>query len=415
MTAHSERAHALLSASGSKRWLSCTPSARAEELYINELKAQGIGEENSVYAQEGTAAHEYSEILLNRELGNLTKSQASRKINKFKKESEFYSEEFEEYVQSYVDYVMEQVNEAMSRTPDAHVLIEQRLDFSEYVPDGFGTGDVLIIVDGKLEIIDLKYGKGVPVSAIDNTQMMLYGIGAASAYAFIYDVEEISMTIVQPRLDNISTYSISTDELFEWAENVVKAKAEEANNGDGEYVAGEHCRFCKIKGSCRARADQALEMAKAEFDEDGSITVDLKKPATLTDKELAEVMFVVSDIEKWCKDVQAFALEQAVSGKKLEGFKLVEGRSIRKITDAVLAAQRLIENEVAEEAIYKPQELKGITDLEKAVGKTKLAEVIGGLIVKPQGKPVLAPADDPRKEIQSAESAAEEFADDLLE
>lgn len=413
MTGHSERAHALLSASGSKRWLTCTPSARAEDLFVSELKRQGIEEETSEFALEGTAAHEYSEILLNRELGNLTKAQATKQISKFKKTNQYYSEELEEYVQVYVDYVLERVNEAKSATSDALVLIEQRLDFSAYVPNGFGTGDVLIIGDGKLEIIDLKYGKGVPVSAHENTQMMLYGVGASDAYAFMYDIEDISMTIVQPRLDSISTYTINTDELTDWAETTVKAKAEEADRGDGEYVPGDHCRFCKIKSSCRARAEQALEVAKAEFDEeDGSITIDLPKPATLTDEELANILFVVSDIEKWCKDIQNFALEQAVSGNKIEGFKLVEGRSNRKIIDTVEAANRLLDL-VDEDKIYKPQELKGISDLEKAVGKKTLTELLEGLIVKPQGKPVLVPADDPRKELQSAESAADDFAEEL--
>ena len=214
MSAHSERAHALLSASGSKRWLACTPSARAEEQYLKELEAQGISEPESVYAQEGTAAHEYSELILHKELGNITKAQATRRMNKFRKENEFYSEEMEEFVHVYTDYVLEKVSEAQSLASDALVLIEQKLDYSEWVEEGFGTGDVLIIADSKLDIIDLKYGKGVPVSAVDNPQMKLYALGALAAYAAIYDIDEVCMTIVQPRLDNISSFTISTEDLM---------------------------------------------------------------------------------------------------------------------------------------------------------------------------------------------------------
>lgn len=415
MTGHSERAHALLSASGSKRWLTCTPSARAEGLYMQELSNQGITEQESPFAEEGTQAHEYSEIILERELGTITKAQATRSINKFKKEKQYYGPEMEDMVEVYTDFVMERVNAARLETPDALVLIEQRLDFSQWVPEGFGTGDVLIVRDGVLEIIDLKYGKGVAVDAYENPQLKLYALGAIAAHDVLYDIQEVRMTIVQPRLDNISTFEMSADDLYKWATEEVKPKAEMADNGDGDYVPGEHCRFCKIKSTCRARADEALETAKAEFADDGSIEVNTPEPATLSADELAEILFVVDDIEKWCKDIKAYALEQALNGTSYEGFKLVEGRSNRVITNEAQAIKLLLEKGgVSEDDLYAPRKLETITNLEKKVGKKAFAEILEGVVVKPPGKPVLVTEDDKRPAIQSAESAANDFDDELL-
>ncbi|MGE7839566.1 DUF2800 domain-containing protein [Lysinibacillus sp. NPDC093712] len=416
MTGHSERAHALLSASGSKRWLACTPSARAEGIFMQELEAQGIKEPESPFAEEGTQAHEYSEIILDRELGVITKAQATRRINKFKKEKQYYGPEMEEMVEVYTDFVMERVNAARLETPDALVLIEQRLDFSQWVPNGFGTGDVLLVRDGVLEIIDLKYGKGVAVDAYENPQMKLYALGAITAHDVLYDIQEVHMTIVQPRLDSISTFEMSAEDLYKWANDEVKPKAEMADTGDGDYVPGEHCRFCKIKSTCRARADEALETAKAEFADDGTIDVNTPEPATLTPEELAEILFVVDDIEKWCKDIKAYALDQALSGTTYEGFKLVEGRSNRAITNEPEAVKRLLEKGgVTEDDLYAPRKLESITNLEKKVGKKVFAEILDGVIVKPPGKPVLVTEDDKRPAIQSAESAASDFAEDLLD
>lgn len=414
MAGHSERAHALLSASGAKRWMTCTPSAQAERIFTLQMEAQGIKEPESEYAKQGTAAHEYSELILQRELGTLTKSQATRRINKFKKENSYYDEEMESMVEVYTDYVMERVNEAKAETQDALVLIEQRLDYSDYVPDGFGTGDVLIVREGQLDIIDLKYGKGVPVDAEHNPQIMMYALGSLKEHDILYDIETLTMTIVQPRLDSISTFEMSVSDLLDWAENEVKPKAELAANGEGEYVPGEHCKFCKIKGSCRARAEQALETAKAEFAEDGSIETNLPDASQLTDSEIAEILFVVGDIEKWCKDIQNFALEQALNGTHYEGFKLVEGRSNRVITDETLAVEKLKEHGLKEEDIYT-KKLASITNLEKRVGKKSFSEVLDGLIIKPEGKPTLVTLNDKRPAIQSAESAAKEFEDDLLD
>lgn len=419
MPNHKERAHAFLSASGAHRWLSCTPSAKAEDIFLGELKAQGFNEEESEYAKEGTVAHEYSELILNRELGNITKAQATRKINKFKKDnSDYYNEEMEEMVVVYTDFVLEKVNEARAETPDALVVIEQRLDFSQWVPDGFGTGDVLIVREGFLDIIDLKYGKGVQVVAYENPQLKLYALGALSEYDILYDIQRVRMTIVQPRLDNISTFEITTSELYDWAENVVKPKAEMAFEGKGDYNPGEHCRFCKIKAVCRARAEQALEIAKAEFADDGSIEIELPEPATLSNKEIAEILFVVKDIEKWCKDIQNYALEKALEGEKFEGFKLVEGRSNRIITDeeraVIILEEYLSENgcDSPEELIFT-KKLQPISKLEKTIGKKTFAELLNGLIEKPPGKPTLVTLDDKRPELQSIETAKTDFAEEV--
>ncbi|MER2154737.1 MAG: DUF2800 domain-containing protein [Solibacillus sp.] len=414
MTGHAKRAHALLSASGAKRWMTCTPSARAEEKYYSKHGQKPESE----YAVEGTTAHEYSELILARELGHLNKSQATRKINAFKKRPEkakYYGPEMEEHVQTYVDFVMERVNAARAVSPDAIVLIEQRLDFSEYVPEGFGTGDVLIVYDGVLELIDLKYGKGVPVSADENPQLMLYGLGAIAEHDILYDIKEVILTIVQPRLDSISSYSIASDELLEWAENEVRPKAELADKGEGEFVPGEHCRWCAIKDTCRARADLALKTVEADFAEDGSIEMELPDPAELSKEEIAEILFVAPEIEKWCKDIQTYALNEALNGEEFDGFKLVEGRSNRKFSDMKAVAERLEGAGLEAEIIYKPKELRSVGDLEKAVGKSRFTEVLEGLIVKPPGKPALVTLDDKRPALNSPEKAAEDFADELLE
>lgn len=393
--AHAERAHAKLSASGSKRWLTCTPSVRLES---------GFEDKTSSFAEEGTAAHELSELMLAYELKTINKATYTRRLNKFTKSNEYYSQEMMDYVQGYVDYVMERVNAMRARTEDALVLIEQRLDFSEWVPDGFGTGDVLLIGDGLLEIIDLKYGKGVEVSADANSQMMLYGLGALHAHDLLYDIEDVLMTIVQPRLDAISTYEISSASLYDWAEKVIKPKAELAIKGEGEFSPGEHCRFCKAKAVCRARADENLAIAQDEF----------KDPDMLTPEEIADILFQTKELQKWAKDVEEYALDQAENfGVKFDGWKLVEGRSNRKYANDDLVLGRLIE---AEQDLKKVTETKilSITNMEKVLGKGTFNELLGDVIIKPSGKPTLVVATDKRPELNTAESAADEF-DEILE
>lgn len=390
--AHADRDHAKLSASGSSRWLKCTPSVQLEEEFE---------ETTSVFAEEGTAAHELSELFLQLHFEQINKRTFTRRYNKFKKENGYYSEGMEEYVKTYVEVVVERANETFATSPDAQVLLEQQLDFSQWVPEGFGTGDVLIIGDGTLEVVDLKYGKGVPVSAEGNSQMRLYALGALDQYGFLYDIERVRMTIVQPRLDNLSTDEVSSDNLLKWAEEEVKPKALMAWNGDGEFVAGDHCRFCRAKAVCKARADHNLKMAMYDF----------RSPDLLTHEEIGQILHKAEELKRWAKDVQDYALVQAEEhGAKFSGWKLVEGRSNRKYTDEKAVKDRLLSSGYVEDEIFKPREVLGISAMEKTIGKKKFAELLEGLVIKPSGKPTLVPESDKRPELNSIDSAIEDFS-----
>lgn len=366
-----------MSASSSKRWLNCTPSARLEEQFGRE--------DAGPYAEEGTAAHALAEHKVKKCLRKRSKRPVS----------DYQCDEMEECTDGYASYVMEQVELAKRECRDPVVLIEQRLDYSAYVPEGFGTGDLLIVADKTLTVIDLKYGKGVAVDAEWNPQMMLYGLGALELFDCIYDIDTLRMTIYQPRLESVSTWEISVASLMEWVETELKPKAQLAINGEGEFRCGSWCRFCKAKSTCRARAEEYLRLAQMEF----------KPPALLSDEEIAEVLKVADELAKWSADVYAFATDEAIThGKKWTGFKLVEGRSNRKYTD---------EEEVAEAAkaagytdIYK-KSLVGITEMEKLMGKKKFAEVLGKLVYKPQGKITLVMESDKRQEIQTATAEAD--------
>lgn len=369
--------HALLSASSSKRWLNCTPSARLEEQFGRE--------DAGPYAEEGTAAHALAEHKVKKCLRKRSKRPVS----------DYQCDEMEECTDGYASYVMEQVELAKQDCKDPVVLIEQRLDYSAYVPEGFGTGDLLIVADKTLIVIDLKYGKGVAVDAEWNPQMMLYGLGALELFDAIYDIDTVRMTIYQPRLESVSTWEILVSDLMEWVETELKPKAQLALHGEGEFHCGSWCRFCKAKNTCRARAEEYLRLAQMEF----------KPPALLSDEEIAEVLKVADELARWSADVYAFATNEAIThGKKWTGFKLVEGQSSRKYTD---------EEEVAEAAkaagytdIYK-KSLVGITDMEKLMGKKKFAEVLGKLVYKPQGKITLVTESDKRQEIQTATAEAD--------
>ncbi|AJA50083.1 putative protein p51 [Clostridium pasteurianum DSM 525 = ATCC 6013] len=380
--------HAILSASSASRWMACPPCARLEQKFENRT---------SPYAAEGTLAHELGEINLKHSLGEINKRKLNSEIKKIESH-ELYTADMPDYVETYVNTCLEKVSEAKAKTKDALFKIEQRLDFSEWVPEGFGTGDFVIIADGTMEICDLKYGKGVPVSAIGNKQMRLYALGAIAEFGFLYDIENVKMTIIQPRLDSISTDEISADELIEWAEEFVKPTAQLAFNGEGEFCAGEHCGFCRAKTVCKARADKNLELAKYEF----------RTSDTLSDKDIADILGKAEELSKWAKDIQEYALDQALQGANYEGWKIVEGRSNRKYTDTEKVAEILLNNEYKEDKIYKPKELQGLTNMEKLVGKKKLTELVGEFIVKPPGKPVLVNEDDKRPVFNSAKADFQE-------
>lgn len=375
--------HALLGASSSARWLVCTPSARLEAMFPDE---------QSPYAKEGTVAHDLAESILRHKL-------EGKKLPKHD-----HSAEMIEAVNRYVDICEEKVNEARARSSDAEAMIEARLDFSRWVPEGFGTGDMVIVADGILEVIDLKYGKGVPVSAIENTQMRLYALGAYDANEFLYDIKTVRMTIVQPRLDSVSTDEMSLEELLDWGEEI-KPVAQRAWDGLGECTPYDYCNFCKARHTCRALADTCL----TAFYKDGG-----KLNQLLTDREVSDILGMKDLITKWIKGVYDFAYEKALSGEKQwPGYKLVEGTSRRTITDPDAAAQTLLDNGYKEEDIFKPRELEGITNLQKVLGKKGVTEYLEAYIDKPEGKPALVPESDKRPAINTAETMANEFEDEV--
>lgn len=368
--------HAFLSASSSHRWISCPPSARLEQNFENK---------DSIFAAEGTAAHALAEYKLKKYLGIKIK----------KPKSEFDEKELEYYTDIYFDYACELIAEAKARSRDPIILVEQKLDFSNYIKDAFGTGDLVIVADGILDVVDLKYGKGVEVSAVNNPQMMLYAIGALNLFDSLYDIKKVRMTICQPRLDNISTFEITVDDLIKWAEDIVKPKADLAIKGEGEFCAGEHCRFCRAKFNCRARADENMKMAQYDF----------RKGPLLTDDEITEILSSVDEFQKWANDIQAYALDKAVNeNKKWDGFKLVEGRSSRKYSDEEAVSKTLIDAGYKEDDIYSKNVL-GITAMEKAMGKKKFKELLNNLVYKPQGKLTLVVDSDKRPEIKNTAEA----------
>lgn len=369
--------HAVLSASGSHRWLNCTPSARLE------LEFENTGSEA---AREGTAAHALCEHKLKRALHMRSRRPVS----------DYDSDEMEECTDAYVDFVMEQYEAAKQVCEDPVILIEQRLDFSCYVPDGFGTGDCLIISDDRLHIIDFKYGMGVLVEAEDNPQMKLYALGALAVYDALYDIREVSMTIFQPRRENVSTWTIPVEDLKSWAENELKPRAKMAYDGEGEYIPGEWCTFCRAAVRCRARAEEKLKLAQTEF----------RMPPLLTDAEIEDILAVLPDLTKWANEITAYALDAALNhGKEWNGFKVVEGRSVRKYRDEAAVA------EAAKEAGYKDiyrQSLIPLTEMQRLMGKDKFEEILGGLITKAPGRPTLVPKSD-RRPAMNISNAINEF------
>jgi hypothetical protein len=292
MSEHAGRAHAKLSASGSDRWLSCPGSVNLEEMFPEQ--------ESTVFSEEGTFAHELSELHLSLLLEVITVDAHAKRLETIKL-NPLYSQEMEDHVQTYLDIVMERINAARALTADAKVLLEQRLDFSPWVPEGYGTGDVVIIADGMLEIIDLKYGKGVEVSAVGNSQLRLYGLGAMNGFGFLYDIQTIQMTIVQPRLSNVSSEEMSVDSLLQWAHDVVIPGAAHALSGKGAIIAGDHCKFCKARTHCRARAMYCLELDQFDF----------KEALMLSADEIAAVLGKAAALKDWVTDITGYALDQA--------------------------------------------------------------------------------------------------------
>lgn len=365
--------HAVLSPSSAHRWLKCTPSA------MLELEFENISSEA---AKEGSAAHAFCEHKLKKAL----RIRSKRPI------SDYDSDEMQECTEAYVDFVMEQLDLAKQSCSDPQILIEQKVDFSAYVPDGFGTADCLIVADGILHVIDFKYGQGVLVDAYENPQMKCYALGALAIYESLYDIKTIRMSIFQPRRENVSTWTISIKELIDWAENELKPKAKRAIKGEGNYESGDWCRFCRASIRCRKRAEEKLSLAKEEF----------KMPPLITDSEIEEILKIIPDLTSWANDIMGYATDMAVNhGKEWAGFKVVEGRSVRKYKDEDLVAKRAKEN--GYEDIYK-KSLITLTEMQKLMGKAKFNEVLGDLIIKPQGKPTLVPETAKRQKMEIAKN-----------
>ena len=364
--------HATLSASSSHRWLNCPPSVRICENYADVT---------TDYALEGTDAHALCEYQLKQSLGIPAEDPIENLT--------WYNAEMEGCAAGYAAYVMELLEDAKQISTDPIVMIEQRVDFSRWVKDGFGTADCILIADGVLNIVDYKHGKGVEVSAERNPQMMLYALGALEIFDGIYDIESVRMTIYQPRLSNISVSEMSKDALLEWADTELTQKAQLAYEGKGDFHSGEWCRFCKAKAECRERAKANLELAKYEFAE----------PPLLGDAEIADILGKLDGLTSWAADVKEYALQQAVNGKKWSGWKLVEGRSNRKYRSDTDVAN------VVAHAGFDPYEhkVRGITAMQMLLGRSRFEELLSPYIEKPQGKPTLVPESDKRPAYEPAQ------------
>jgi hypothetical protein len=358
--------------------MACPPSAR---------QCENVPDTESEYAAQGTDAHTLCEQRLKVALGLKKRIPPTKNLA-------YFDAEMDECANDYVAYVMEQA----AAIPNAVVFIEQRVDMSRWVPEAAGTCDCCIIGDGILHIIDYKHGKGVPVEAEGNPQFRLYALGALEAFDFLYDIATVRMTVFQPRLQNVSTWEVIKESLYQWADEVLKPTAEIAFAGGGEYCAGEHCRFCKIKAECRERAKSNMALAAYDFEE----------PALLENDEIASILGKIDQLTAWASDIKEYALNEALKGEKFDGYKVVEGRSNRVITDESQTAATLAVS--GYHGYMSEPKLLGITALEKLVGKTKFTDLLGRYIAKPQGKPVLVRSDDKRTAL-ALTSAADDFAD----
>ncbi|GAA0109276.1 DUF2800 domain-containing protein [Clostridium tertium] len=368
--------HARFSPSSAYRRINCPPSLVLEEQFEDE---------ESKYAAEGSAGHSLAEHLIKRHL----KQRSKRPV------SDYFSDELLEAVDEYVLYVINEIEEAKRSCENPIFLVEQRVDASEYVDECFGTADMTIITNSTVQVIDLKLGRGVPVYSEENAQLMIYGLGILSMAELLYDIETVKLTIVQPRLNNFSTWEISPDELKKWGEEVLEPRGAMALMGAGEFKSGIWCRFCKARNQCRTRAEEFLNIAKMEF----------RQPALLSDAEISEVLKVADELSKWASDVYAFAQEQSIiKGKQWKGFKLVEGRSNRKYTNEEEVAKAAID--AGYKDIYK-RSLISITEMERLMGKKEFAEIMGNLVYKPEGKVTLVPDADKRKVINKSTAIVE--------
>ena len=383
--------HAKLSSSASKRWLRCPGSVKLSEHYPNG---------SSIYADEGTIAHGMAEGMISKD---------DKLVQKYEVEAaKFYGEhpelngtflEMKMILQPYVDYVFEEYAAQVHEDGAAQLMTEERVDLTEYIPGGFGTSDVVILRQGRLHIIDLKYGKGVSVSAEDNPQLKLYALGTLARFDMLYDIEDVVMTIYQPRLDNVSTDTIKAKDLYAWGEEVIKPGAQLALSEDAPVHAGDWCQFCPARYDCKERARDAMELQK------------YLGQMVLSPEEIAEILGKIDRLTKFAEDIKDSALTKALDGEQYEGWKLVEGRSIRKYVGSEEEIVRQCEGAGYDQALLYERKLLTITNMEKLMGKKQFAEVLGAYVEKPEGKPTLAPESDKRPAITN-NSAAEDFADE---
>ena len=381
-------AHAILSPSGASRWMSCTPSARLE---------QSFPDSSGEAAAEGTLAHALGELIL-RAWFNLIDQETYNQERFAIDANPLYNEDLSSHASAYASFVVNAFTIATETTKDALIEIEKSLNLTDYIPEGFGTGDAVIIADGILDIIDLKYGKGVRVSCENNKQMMLYGLGALREYDYMYNIHTVRLTIYQPRMDNISSWEISVRELLDWAITQLIPRAKLAFEGRGDFCPGDHCRFCKVKPQCEALAEFQLQIAQHDF----------QNPDLLTDDDIADILNRADSFTNWIKSVTDFAFAQALEGKKWPGYKLVEGRSNRIYVDQDKAAGALLQAGYEYNSIYT-RSLLGITAMEKLITKKTFDSLLSNLVIKPAGKPTLVPDSDKRSEYNTAASAAEDF------
>lgn len=383
--------HAKLSSSASKRWLGCPGSVKLSEHYPNG---------SSIYADEGTIAHGVAEGMISKD---------DKLVQKYEVEADkFYGEhpelngtflEMKMILQPYVDYVFEEYAEQVHEDEAAQLMTEERVDLTEYIPGGFGTSDVVILRQGRLHIIDLKYGKGVAVSAEDNPQLKLYALGTLARFDMLYDIEDVVMTIYQPRLDNVSTDTIKAKDLYTWGEEVIKPGAQLALSEDAPVHAGDWCQFCPARYDCKERARDAMELQK------------YLGQMVLSPEEIAEILGKIDRLTKFAEDIKDSALTKALDGEEIPGWKVVEGRSIRKYVGSEEEIVRQCEGAGYDQALLYERKLLTITNMEKLMGKKQFAEVLGAYVEKPEGKPTLAPESDKRPAITN-NSAAEDFADE---
>lgn len=393
------RAHALLGPSGASKWLACPPSARLEET---------LPDSTSEAADEGTLAHSVGELLIQKLLGRITAKVYRTELALLEK-SEHYSKLLFEYAEGYAVYCIEQSN---GLGAGVHMDTEVKLDVSEWIPESFGTGDFAAYVPKVLHIIDLKYGKGYKVSAQDNPQLKIYALGWLAELGHLYDFEEVRMTIYQPRMDNIDTFIMPVKDLLDWASDVLREGAAKAWAGEGEYAAGRHCTFCKARTTCKVYADMNLEAAQMQFKDvlEDELPV-LPEAPLMTLDEIAHVLQKGQGLANWVKSIQEYALTLALQGTQIPDHKLVAGKSSRKITDADAVAKALVKDGFDRTKLYKPQELKGITELEKLTGTKDFDKLLSKWVIKAPGAPTLVTADDPRPVFVLKPDAQDEFKD----